>query len=88
MAKINQDLVDDNGTSYANSGMPMGRPIERTFMCDICGLAYRESKFLVFRGKYYGIPCGCHHDVPDILMRENRDGNSTDDYRRMDLFTR
>lgn len=56
----------------ANMGnVPTAAVGETSVMCDVCGLAYPESKTRVFRGVTYGIPCGCSEDIRSILQLES-----------------
>jgi hypothetical protein len=43
---------------------------QRAVMCDICGDELRESQVRLFRGKSYGVPCGCVDEIRGILLRE------------------
>ncbi len=43
---------------------------ERSYSCYKCGLTYRESKMVNFRGHYFGIPCTCFRDIKDIVRKE------------------
>ena len=38
--------------------------------CDVCLMDFPEEKTVKFRGKDYGVPCGCSKDIPDILRKE------------------
>jgi len=39
--------------------------------CDICGMDWPMDKTVQFRGRDYGIPCGCSKDIRDILRKEH-----------------
>jgi hypothetical protein len=39
---------------------------EKHFYCDQCGRPLKESKLVKFRGKLYGVPCGCYKDIPRL----------------------
>lgn len=43
---------------------------ERSYECVACGEVFQESQVVAFRGKTYGIPCGCYTDVRSILRHE------------------
>jgi hypothetical protein len=42
-------------------------------VCDVCGDEFRGNQVREFRGKLYGIPCGCADEIRGILMRERAD---------------
>ena len=45
----------------------------RSYRCVICGFDYKEDKITMFRGKPYGVPCGCSKDIRSILIKERED---------------
>jgi len=45
----------------------------RSYRCVICGFDYKEDRITMFRGKPYGIPCGCSKDIRSIVFKERED---------------
>lgn len=45
----------------------------RSYRCCVCGLAFKEDEIVMFRGKPYGVPCGCSDDIKSILFKERAD---------------
>jgi hypothetical protein len=68
---INQVLIDENGSQYCTVGVKGGKSFRRWYSCDICGFDYPEDRVRKFRGKIYGIPCGCYKDIRGIIQKEN-----------------
>ncbi len=56
--------------TYKKDGVTPGHRFEKWYRCHICGFNYPESEVVFFRGKPYGIPCGCADDIPDIILKE------------------
>lgn len=56
-----------------NTGDVPGLLGMRSYICVICGLAFKEKDVVLFRGKPYGRPCGCSMDVQSILKMERED---------------
>ena len=46
-----------------------GVSFEITHECVKCHLQWKESEMVVLNGKYYGRPCGCSKDIPQLLSR-------------------
>jgi len=46
-----------------------GFRFERSFECIKCHLTWREDEMTVFNGKYFGIPCGCARDIPQLASK-------------------
>lgn len=38
-----------------------------TRVCCKCHIAFKENDVVLFRGKYYGIPCGCSRDIDKLV---------------------
>jgi hypothetical protein len=49
---------------------PSGLIGERSYRCVVCGAAFKEHDIQIFRGKPYGVPCGCYKDIRSILLEE------------------
>lgn len=54
----------------SSDGYLNGLEGERSYRCVVCGLAFKESDVILFRGKPYGIPCGDDRDIKGILLQE------------------
>lgn len=55
----------------ANVGNPRGEFGVRSHFCVVCRLAFKETKMRNYQGNWYGVPCGCHRDIPS-LRRKNK----------------
>lgn len=65
--------VTYDGVDYlvAEDGNPPGSMYIRAERCFECSLAFRRNQMKYFRGKWYGVPCGCFRDISSILKRED-----------------
>jgi hypothetical protein len=63
--------VDGKLRYSANVGNPPGPVGIRSHICTVCRLAFKEDKMTQYQGEWYGIPCGCHRDIP-TLRRKGR----------------
>ena len=41
-------------------------------VCHVCGLSFRSDKFRRYKGKAYGVPCGCYKDIKSIRLKEGK----------------
>lgn len=57
---------------YSDGNVP-GLAGMRSYRCCVCGLAFKEDEVVMFRGKPYGVPCGCSEDIKSILFKERAD---------------
>lgn len=74
-------VVTDTTVEEPTDGNTSGLVGLRSYRCVICGFDYKEDKITMFRGKPYGIPCGCSKDIKSILQEERRNrryGRQTD----------
>ncbi len=64
-----------NGTAYTYyvDGTKGPRTWEEWYRCSQCSFNYPRSKTRFFRGKAYGVPCGCYKDIYGIRMREREE---------------
>jgi len=46
-----------------------GRTFKRTYECTVCRLLFKETDTVLFRGKRYGVPCGCSRDTIQLASR-------------------
>ncbi len=69
-------VTEDDGKEYleASHGNIKGRHLERSHECWICGLGFRQSEMVRFRGVWYGRPCGDYKDIHYILKKERSEG--------------
>jgi len=44
-----------------------GKMFEPTNVCCKCHIPFKEYDMVVFRGKYYGVPCGCSKDIDKLI---------------------
>lgn len=42
---------------------------ERSYECCKCHLGFKESQVAFFKGKPYGVPCGCAKDIDKLVLR-------------------
>ena len=69
----NEVIVDPvSGVQGAQDGTRLGTGMdfEKYERCFHCGKSYQRKQMRRFRGKWYGLPCGDHRDIQDILRRE------------------
>ena len=65
-----RETIDGQEVDVANVGNTPGRVGLRSYICEECRLAFKADKVTFFRGKVYGVPCGCYRDISSILRRE------------------
>jgi len=58
-------LVDNKCETlkYTQSGIKF----EETRECCKCHLLWKDSECVRYNGKYFGVPCGCYKDVPQLI---------------------
>jgi hypothetical protein len=49
--------------------VPGGRTFEKSYECVLCRLIFKERDTVTFRGKRYGVPCGCSRDTIQLASR-------------------
>lgn len=59
-------IDDESPRTEAGRGYLMGK----SAYCYVCGLAWYQSECVEYNGKFYGIPCGCHGDIKDLIRRD------------------
>ena len=64
-----RDPPTDIGTVEDFTGAPRGRFFERSYPCIMCGMVRRESDTILYRGKRYGVSCGCAKDVDQLASK-------------------
>lgn len=45
-----------------------GHSFEKTEVCPVCGLPWKESQFRTYKGRRYGVPCGCYGDIEQLIL--------------------
>lgn len=80
MAYEYETVVGDDGVTevtYTKDRLYMGVKGERSHRCHLCAEGFRQSDMKFFDGAWYGVPCGCYRDLPQIIeqRRANRDGS-------------
>ena len=60
------------GVTYpvGSHGTQPGVHQEKYYVCAQCHMEYRRSQVRFYRGRVYGIPCGCHKDIFQLQQRE------------------
>ena len=46
--------------------------VDKPEVCSVCGEVYPRTKFKKYKGKWYGIPCGCYKDINSLIRLETR----------------
>lgn len=65
-----EQSTDGQTIQVANVGNPKGTMGVRSHICVACAMAFKEDKMTRYNGKWYGIPCGCHKDIPSLRRKE------------------
>ncbi len=42
---------------------------QKWFSCIVCGERLPENKTVMYRGKRYGVPCGCSKDIVQLSRK-------------------
>lgn len=58
--------IADTFTPYPTSG---GASFLKWFECVECGLWFKESETVTYKGRRYGVPCGCSRDISQLASR-------------------
>lgn len=64
----------EDGVSVVNVGNTDARIGEKSYICSRCGLGFKESDIRWYEGQPFGIPCGCHKDIPSLIRRKRENG--------------
>lgn len=64
-------MAEDNQYKLDVIGVKPGVSFQRSYGCFECGQWFPEEDIEWFRGKPYGVPCGCNADIESILRQEN-----------------
>lgn len=55
----------------SNMTKPVGKfSFEPWFQCSQCALDFPKAKTMLYKGKRYGIPCGCYKDIAQLVERD------------------
>jgi hypothetical protein len=46
-----------------NAGTTGGFRFKKYLECCKCHLGFHEDEFVIYKGKSYGVPCGCSRDI-------------------------
>jgi hypothetical protein len=63
------DLPVVFSTMTTGGEVPSGQTFQKTYECAVCRLSFKENDTTTFRGKRYGLPCGCAQDITSLLQR-------------------
>ncbi len=66
---MNNSTTTTASGTYSNGGTRGRFSFKRWFICDVCGLEFREDKVRKYKGAVYGIPCGCSKDIAQLSRR-------------------
>jgi len=60
------------GTTYpvGSHGTKPGIYQQRYFVCSQCHMEYRRDQVKFYKGRVFGVPCGCHTDIYQLQRRE------------------
>lgn len=69
--KQRERQITQDGTTYTFSegSVKGGIRGEASMMCDVCMTSQRRSRIRIFRGKAYGVDCGCARDIAQLRRR-------------------
>ena len=68
MASTPSEIWPDLGKE-APVPVAKGTMFEPTRVCSKCRLPFKENEMTQFRGKWYGVPCGCAQDIDKLVSR-------------------
>jgi len=54
---------------FVENPVASGKTFEKSFVCVLCKLVFKEKDTVTFRGKRYGVPCGCSRDTIQLAGR-------------------
>lgn len=79
MPIVNVDIVGDERVSEVEFvGLVPNWPVDgekgtkgsfgfkKWKQCGMCRRVFKEDEVVVFRGKVYGVPCGCNKDIAQL----------------------
>jgi formate-dependent nitrite reductase cytochrome c552 subunit len=63
--------------SYGGTDYPVGSHFtqkgiyqQRSFVCSQCHVEFRRDQVKFYKGRVFGVPCGCHTDIYQLQRRE------------------
>lgn len=62
-------VIDPDLGNVAPVPSARGQMFDRTFVCSKCRLPFKESETTTYRGRVFGIPCGCSNDIAQLASR-------------------
>lgn len=66
MSEREQDIADE---FFDFQGVTPGFSFSKWYDCIVCGESFREQETVLYKGKRYGIPCGCSLDITKLASR-------------------
>jgi hypothetical protein len=60
--------VDPDLGNEAPAPSVKGNMFSLTKVCGRCRLPFKEEDTVTFRGKVYGVPCGCSRDIEKLVQ--------------------
>lgn len=58
-------------SEFITDGTNRPHSFQKWHRCVLCSLSYPEGEMKLFRGSWYGVPCGDHRDIGSILRKEH-----------------
>jgi diadenosine tetraphosphatase ApaH/serine/threonine PP2A family protein phosphatase len=52
---------------WIEAPVPAGQTFEKSYECSVCRLLFKERDTTQFRGRRYGVPCGCARDIETLI---------------------
>jgi hypothetical protein len=56
-------IVYNDGLRENTPGTKGSAQFLRSYECTVCRQFWKENQVIMFRGKPYGVPCGCFRDI-------------------------
>ena len=75
-AFVAEQQIDTTGKVYvSNMGLDAEAGVDdrsQQHFCYDCCMPFRETRMVLFRGKWYGVPCGDYKHAVDIYRKERQ----------------
>ena len=63
---MNKTTTETATGTWASGGTRGRFSFKRWYTCDVCTLDWRSDQVTKYKGKVYGIPCGCFKDIAQL----------------------